>query len=190
MRDDVRRLDRLISDISDASRLDAELARDEIAPVDIGRMMAALVEVHRETAKPGDPTVEHAPGDDDSLVVEGNERRVAQLFENLIDNARSFSPPGGVIRLAARLHEIDGAAVVEVTVEDDGPGIPDGQLEAIFERFYTERPPGETFGIHSGLGLSISKQIVEAHNGVIFAENRGAAGGAVTGARFTVRLPV
>ena len=190
MRDDVRRLDRLISDISDASRLDAELARAEIAPVDIGRMMAALVEVHRETATPGDPTVEHAPGDDDSLVVEGNERRVAQLFENLIDNARSFSPPGGVIRLAARRHEIDGAAVVEVTVEDDGPGIPDGQLEAIFERFYTERPPGETFGIHSGLGLSISKQIVEAHNGVIFADNRGAAGGAVTGARFIVRLPV
>ena len=190
MRDDVRRLDRLISDISDASRLDAELARAEIAPVDIGRMMAALVELHRETAKPGEPAVELAPGDDGALIVEGDERRIAQLFENLIGNARSFSPPGGVIRLAARRYEVDGAAVVEVTVEDDGPGLPEGRLEAIFERFYTERPPGETFGIHSGLGLSISKQIVEAHNGVIFAENRGADGGPTTGARFVVRLPV
>ena len=151
--------------------------------------MAALVEVHRATAKPGDPAVELAPGDDGALIVEGDERRIAQLFENLIGNARSFSPPGGVIRLAARRHEVGGTAVVEVTVEDDGPGLPEGRLEAIFERFYTERPPGETFGIHSGLGLSISKQIVEAHNGVIFAENRGAAGGAPQGARFTVRLP-
>ncbi len=190
MRDDVRRLDRLISDISDASRLDAELARAEIAPVDIGRMMAALVELHRETAKPGDPAIELEPGDDGALIVAGDERRIAQLFENLIGNARSFSPPGGVIRLAARRHEVDGVAVVEVTVEDDGPGLPEGRLEAIFERFYTERPPGETFGIHSGLGLSISKQIVEAHDGVIFAENRGAAGGQVAGARFVVRLPV
>ena len=190
MRDDVRRLDRLISDISDASRLDAELARAEIAPVDIGRMMAALVELHRETAKPGDPAVELEPGDDGALIVAGDERRIAQLFENLIGNARSFSPPGGVIRLAARRHEIDGVAVVEVTVEDDGPGLPEGRLEAIFERFYTERPPGETFGIHSGLGLSISKQIVEAHDGVIFAENRGAAGGQVAGARFVGRFPV
>jgi len=190
MRDDVRRLDRLISDISDASRLDAELARAEIAPVDIGRMMAALVELHRETAKPGDPAVELEPGDNEALIVAGDERRIAQLFENLIGNARSFSPPGGVIRLAARRHEVDGVAVVEVTVEDDGPGLPEGRLEAIFERFYTERPPGETFGIHSGLGLSISKQIVEAHDGVIFAENRGAAGGQVAGARFVVRLPV
>ncbi len=190
MRDDVRRLDRLISDISDASRLDAELARAEIAPVDIGHMMAALVEVHRETAKPGDPAVELAPGDDGALIVEGDERRIAQLFENLISNARSFSPPGGVIRLAARRHEVGGTAVVEVTVEDDGPGLPEGQLEAIFERFYTERPPGETFGIHSGLGLSISKRIVEAHDGVIFAENRGDDGGQTAGARFVVRLPV
>ena len=190
MRDDVRRLDRLISDISDASRLDAELARAEIAPVDIGHMMAALVEVHRETAKPGDPAVELAPGDDGALIVEGDERRIAQLFKNLISNARSFSPPGGVIRLAARRHEVGGTAVVEVTVEDDGPGLPEGQLEAIFERFYTERPPGETFGIHSGLGLSISKRIVEAHDGVIFAENRGDDGGQTAGARFVVRLPV
>jgi two-component system sensor histidine kinase ChvG len=190
MRDDVRRLDRLISDISDASRLDAELARAEIAPVDIGRMMAALVEVHRATAKPGDPVVELTPDGDDALVVDGDERRIAQLFENLIGNARSFSPPGGVIRLAARRRALDGADVVEVTVEDDGPGLPQGQLEAVFERFYSERPPGETFGIHSGLGLSISKQIVEAHNGVIFAENRGDDGGQIAGARFTVRLPV
>ncbi len=190
MRDDVRRLDRLISDISDASRLDAELARAELAPVDIGRMLAALAEVHRATAKPGDPVVELAPGNGGELVVEGDERRIVQLLENLIGNARSFSPPGGVIRLAARRRAVDGIDVVEVTVEDDGPGIPDGRLEAIFERFYTERPPGEAFGIHTGLGLSISKQIVVAHDGVIFAENRGNGGGRIAGACFVVRLPV
>ena len=106
------------------------------------------------------------------------------MFENIIANARSFSPPGGAIRLSARR---DGDWV-EVAVEDDGPGIPADKLAAIFDRFYSERPAGEKFGTHSGLGLSIAKQIVEAHDGVIFAENRGAPDHP-TGARFTVRLP-
>jgi two-component system, OmpR family, sensor histidine kinase ChvG len=111
---------------------------------------------------------------------------LSQVFRNLIANAVSFSPPLGEIRLTAR-H--DGRAVL-ITVEDQGPGIPDEKLTAIFDRFYTERPLGEKFGTHSGLGLSISKQIVEAHRGVIWAENRKDARGAcITGARFCIRLP-
>lgn len=109
-----------------------------------------------------------------------------QVFRNLIANAVSFSPPGGVITLAARRDE----DAVVITVEDEGPGIPEGKLEAIFNRFYTERPTGEKFGTHSGLGLSISKQIVDAHGGVIRAENRRDAEARVAGARFIVRLPL
>jgi two-component system sensor histidine kinase ChvG len=196
-RDDVVRLDRLISDISEASRLDAELARAETGPLDIGAMLATLVDIHRATADGADdcrPTLTltldpDAAGD---LVVEGVEGRIAQVFENIIANARSFSAPGGVIAIAARRTAGDlgdGRGIIEVTVEDHGPGIPTGMLEAIFERFYTERPAGEKFGTHSGLGLSISRQIVEAHGGVIFAENRGDDADRPSGARFVVRLP-
>jgi two-component system sensor histidine kinase ChvG len=110
---------------------------------------------------------------------------LSQVFRNVIGNAVSFSPPRGEIRLTAR-H--DGRAVV-VTVEDEGPGIPDDKLTAIFDRFYTERPLGEKFGTHSGLGLSISKQIVEAHRGMLWAENRRDASGTIIGARFCIRLP-
>jgi two-component system sensor histidine kinase ChvG len=117
--------------------------------------------------------------------VPGIETRLSQVFRNVIANALSFSPPDGEIRLSAR-H--DGRAVL-VTVEDQGPGIPEEKLTAIFDRFYTERPLGEKFGTHSGLGLSISKQIVEAHRGMIWAENRKDANGVVTGARFSIRLP-
>jgi two-component system sensor histidine kinase ChvG len=112
------------------------------------------------------------------------EDRLVQVFQNLIANAISFSPPGGEVRITARL---DGG-FVEVLVDDNGPGLPDGKLEAIFDRFYSERPSGEKFGTHSGLGLSISKQIAEAHGGNIRAENR-IAGGNIQGARFIVRLP-
>ena len=186
VREDVLRLDRLISDISDASRLDAELARAEPEPVDLGLMLAAFVEVHRETAAEGAPALELEleTTPDAPLVVSGVERRLAQVFENIIANARSFSPPGGAIRLSARRV----GDWIEVAVEDDGPGIPAGKLGAIFERFYSERPPGEKFGTHSGLGLSIAKQIVEAHGGAIVAENHGAPG-QPSGARFIVRLP-
>ncbi|MFQ5958183.1 MAG: stimulus-sensing domain-containing protein [Alphaproteobacteria bacterium] len=183
--EDVQRLDRLISDISDASRLDAELARAESAPVDVGAMLAALVEVYRATTKPGEPSLSLTAAPDGALVVEGVEQRLVQVFQNLIANARSFSPADREIRLSARR---DGDWV-EVTVEDDGPGIPAGKLQAIFGRFYSERPAGEKFGTHSGLGLSISKQIVDAHGGVIYAENRG-AGDKPVGARIVVRLPV
>lgn len=193
--DDVQRLDRLISDISNASRLDAELSRAALEPVDIGAMLSMLADIHRTTAEDeeedGDeaeapPDVVIDPPRGGSLTVKGLEGRLTQVFQNLIANALSFSPPGGRVRLAAR-RTPDGA--VEVTVSDDGPGIPDGKEEAIFERFYTERPAGEKFGTHSGLGLSISKQIVEAHGGTIRAANRLGPGGETVGAVFTVRLP-
>ena len=197
--DDVQRLDRLISDISNASRLDAELSRAALEPVDIGAMLRTLADIHRATAEDdegtggtdGDgaaapPQVVVEPPRGGSLTVKGLEGRLTQVFQNLIANALSFSPPGGQVRVAAR-RTPDGA--VEVAVSDDGPGIPEGKEEAIFERFYTERPAGEKFGTHSGLGLSISKQIVEAHGGTIQAANRLGPGGETVGAVFTVRLP-
>jgi two-component system, OmpR family, sensor histidine kinase ChvG len=184
--DDVQRLDRLITDISNASRLDAELGRLEMEPIDIAAMLEALVDMHESTRTEGAPhLVLDLTDRSRGLVVPGIETRLSQVFGNLIANAVSFSPTAGEIRLTAR-H--DGRAVL-VTVEDEGPGIPADKLTAIFDRFYTERPPAEKFGTHSGLGLSISKQIVEAHRGTIWAENRKDAGGAVTGARFCIRLP-
>jgi two-component system sensor histidine kinase ChvG len=184
--DDVERLDRLITDISDASRLDAELSRLELAPVDIAAMLQALVDVHEATRAPAAPRLFlELPERARELVVPGIETRLSQVFLNLIANAASFSAPDGEIRLTAR-H--DGRAVL-VAVEDGGPGVPDDKLTAIFDRFYSERPAGEKFGTHSGLGLSISKQIVEAHRGLIWAENRKSADGALIGARFCIRLP-
>ncbi len=186
-RDDVLRLYRLITDISDASRLDAELARAETGPVDIGALLTTLVDIERTAAVDGGPSVvlEIDPSAAGPLVAEGVEGRFAQVFQNIIANAKSFSRPGGAITIAARR----GPSDIEITIEDQGPGIPAGKLAAIFERFYTERPAGEKFGIHSGLGLSISRQIIEAHGGVIFAENRGDDPDHPTGARFVVRLP-
>jgi len=182
--DDVERLDRLITDISDASRLDAELGRLEVGPVDIAAMLDALADLHESTRTEGAPhLVLEVTDRGRPLIVPGIETRLSQVFGNLIANAVSFSPPLGEIRLTAR-H--DGRAVL-VTVEDQGPGIPDDKLTAIFDRFYTERPLGEKFGTHSRLGLSISKQIVEAHRGMIWAENRKDASG--VGARFCIRLP-
>jgi two-component system sensor histidine kinase ChvG len=178
--EDVERLNRLISDISDASRLDAELSRAETEPVDIAEMLIMLADLYRTTVEAGGPRIV-LDLEDESLVVPGLEGRLVQVFRNLIGNAITFSPPGGVIALSAR-HRGDA---VEVVVEDEGPGIPPAKLEAIFDRFYTERPAGEKFGTHSGLGLSISKQIVEAHRGTIVAANREGR----SGARFTVRLP-
>jgi two-component system sensor histidine kinase ChvG len=189
--EDIERLDRLITDISDASRLDAELSRGEIETVLVGRMLEALVEVHRMTTAQGAPrlalSLPGVPGTPEhDLPVTGIETRLVQVFRNLIANAMSFSPRGGTISIAAQRR--DDAVVV--TVEDEGPGIPEGKLGAIFDRFYTERPAGEKFGTHSGLGLSISKQIVEAHHGTIRAENRCDVDGSTIGARFIVRLPV
>jgi two-component system, OmpR family, sensor histidine kinase ChvG len=184
--DDVERLDRLITDISDASRLDAELSRIELAPVDVAAMLGALAEIHQATRAPDGPhLILELPERGRELIVPAIESRLSQVFRNVIANAASFSPAGGEIRLRAR-H--DGRAVL-VTVEDRGPGIPEDKLTAIFARFYSERPAGEKFGTHSGLGLSISKQIVEAHRGMIWAENRKEIDGTVSGARFCIRLP-
>jgi len=183
--DDVERLNRLITDISDASRLDAELSRAEMAPVDIGSMLRALAELHEATIAEGDPPLQLEIASHQNLVVTGIEGRLVQIWRNLIANAVSFSPPDGRIRIAAAR----AGDKVRVTVTDDGPGIPPEKLAAIFDRFYSERPAGEKFGTHSGLGLSISKQIVEAHGGSIVAANRTAADGRILGAVFTVILP-
>ena len=194
IQDDVKRLDRLISDISDASRLDAELARGEMEAVDLGRLLPALVQVHETalvqgTGGSGDNTGRQVPtlafsGESANCTVSGIEGRLVQVFQNLISNARSFTPPGGKISLSVRRDRGD----VVVHVEDQGPGIPADSLDSIFERFYSERPEGESFGRHSGLGLSISRQIIEAHGGAIHAENIDGAGGRRLGARFVVRL--
>ncbi len=182
---DVIRLDRLISDISDASRLDAELSRTEFKPVDVAALMRALAETYRNAVRESAPGLVLDIEDRDDLVVMGAENRIARVLRNLIDNAVTFSPPGGRIGLA--VWRDDGAVLL--MVEDEGPGIPDDKLEAVFERFYSARPEGEAFGSHSGLGLSISKQIVEAHGGTVTARNRRNPMGNVVGARFILRLP-
>jgi two-component system sensor histidine kinase ChvG len=181
--EDVQRLDRLITDISDASRLDAELSRVELEPVLVGRMLEALVDVHQATQSEAAPRLllSLPASGDGALVVPGIEDRLVQVFRNLIANAISFSPSGAPIRLAA---ERQGDDVV-VIIEDEGPGIPEGKLEAIFERFYSERPAGEKFGTHSGLGLSICREIVEAHHGTIRLDCP-AAGGTI----MEIRLPI
>jgi two-component system sensor histidine kinase ChvG len=188
---DVRRLDRLISDISDASRLDAELQRQEAAPVDLAKLLSTLVAVANEVKRDDgvNVTLRFEGGGTRAFQVPGHDSRLGQIVDNLIENARSFSPPGGSVRLTCRRLRNH----VEILVDDDGPGVRPDALEKIFERFYTDRPH-QGFGQNSGLGLSISKQIVEAHGGAIWIENRTGAPDAdgtptVLGARFIVRLP-
>ncbi len=205
---DVKRLDRLISDISDASRLDADLQRNDKSPVDVARLLDTLVGIARDTPNERkvhvvlDPVRKHnkhpqTGGHDQrdqnsrnvELFVYAHDSRIGQVISNLIDNAISFSPIGGTVHVTLRALEDE----VEICVEDQGPGIPEHALERIFERFYTDRPE-QGFGQNSGLGLSISRQIIAAHRGRIWAENRYGDGkhgqsGAVTGARFIVRLP-
>jgi len=183
--DDVARLDRLISDISDASRLDAELSREKSSTVDVNDLLKALVRAHETVSDNHDPRVELEIPDHAPLVVQGMADRLGQVVRNLVNNAITFSPPGGVVSVYATRK--DGEVVITVT--DEGPGLPEGKFEAIFDRFYTERPKAEKFGTHSGLGLSISKQIVEAHGGSIKADNNVDSNGRVLGARFVVCLP-
>jgi two-component system, OmpR family, sensor histidine kinase ChvG len=196
---DVKRLDRLISDISDASRLDAELAKADAEPVDVAKLAEAVVSMARDVRKPGEadvaltilkPVIPKGRRAADAFLVMGHDSRLGQVLTNLLDNARSFASPGGSI--AVRLSRQGPDVVLEV--EDDGPGVPEHALERIFERFYTDRPPEQGFGHNSGLGLSISRQIVEAHRGRIAVENRPLPSGAADdrqsgGARFIVRLP-
>ncbi len=182
--EDVIRLDRLISDISDASRVDAELSRTATERMDVVPILATLAEIHDATRGDGDPVI-LLDVPNAALRVNAVEGRLVQVLRNLIGNARSFSPSSGRILLRAR----EAGPLVEIGVEDDGPGIPTSKLEHVFDRFYSERPAEEQFGQHSGLGLSISRQIVEALKGRIAAENRLDEGGRVIGARFVVLLP-
>lgn len=183
--DDIQRMDRLITDISDASRLDAELSREETESVDVCRLLELLVEVQQATDDDARIGFKMAVPSGRRLLVSGLEDRLGQVFRNLITNAVSFSPPGGTIHLAARRE--DDWILIEVA--DEGPGIPPDSLENVFNRFYSERPSGEKFGTHSGLGLSISRQIIEAHGGQIWAENRHDEQNRIVGARFRIRLP-
>jgi two-component system sensor histidine kinase ChvG len=182
---DVRRLDRLISDISDASRLDAELQRQEAAPIDLAKLLDALVKAANEVRTDDVKVTLTFEGPLSEFKIAGHDSRIGQVVSNLIDNARSFSPAGGTVRITCR--RVRGE--VEILVDDEGPGIRPEALDKIFERFYTDRPE-QGFGQNSGLGLSISKQIVEAHGGTIRVENRmGGQPSRVLGARFIVRLP-
>ncbi|MCK7613426.1 sensor histidine kinase [Roseibium sediminicola] len=191
---DVRRLDRLISDISDASRLDAELARIQSESIDLAEFLRNMADAANQRTTGVEEasvklTVADAPGIKPYLM-QGHDIRLGQVISNLLDNARSFSPADGTVRVDLSR---DGR-MIKITVDDDGPGIRAENTERIFERFYTDRPDGEGFGNNSGLGLSISRQIIEAHGGTIAATNRlepKADGSQKTvGARFTIRLPV
>jgi two-component system sensor histidine kinase ChvG len=190
LKHDVARLDRLITDISNASRVDAELSRESPRRVNLETLLAEIAAFYDETAKPGDVKVRFiGPDTLEPVAVMGRETPLSQVFRNLIDNARTFSalsersPPE--VRVILRRAGRQAVA----SVEDDGPGVPPENLETVFERFYTSRPRGAAFGDHSGLGLSIARQIIEAHGGRIHAENRTGPDGVVQGARFVVALP-
>jgi two-component system sensor histidine kinase ChvG len=185
---DVRRLDRLVSDISNASRLDSELVKEEEEEFDLLHTVANLSEyLGQQAEETGVEFITDLPAD--SIHIRGLEGRLAQVFVNLITNAISFCEEGDAVRVWARRRDNR----VLVVVEDTGPGIPDEALAKVFMRFYSERPQGD-FGNHSGLGLAISKQIVEAHGGVIWAENIRPTHADITseplGARFVVGLPI
>jgi two-component system, OmpR family, sensor histidine kinase ChvG len=185
--DDVGRLDRLISDISEASRVDSELSREAPDLVNIGLMLQTLGDVYTSTERTGNRGLTcEVEGEDGALIIQGHENRLVQVIRNLIDNAVTFSPEHG--RINIRAAPLDSRVVI--TVDDEGDGIPEAKLEAIFDRFYSERPTGEKFGTHSGLGLSICRQIVVAHDGTIYAENRRSADAAVLGARFIISFPM
>jgi two-component system sensor histidine kinase ChvG len=182
IRDDVRRLDRLITDVSEASRMDAELSRARFESVDVGHMIEQLVEAREARGVTNGIRLAFGRPHRGSAVVFGDGQRLARAIENLIDNAISFSPPGGLVQITAMR---DGQQVV-IRVEDDGPGVPPEERQAIFNRFHSIRPEGEVFGRHSGLGLAIAKAIVEGHTGTISVTDREDDN---HGARFSIRLP-
>ncbi len=183
VRDDVLRLDRLISDISEASRLDAQLSRAKFEPVDVAAMIEGLLgqRAARGVERGISIRFDREPGR--ALVVSGEGARLERVFENLVDNAVSFSPDGGLIIVSA----VAERRALVIRVEDEGPGVPEGEREAVFRRFQSIRPQSEAFGQHSGLGLAIARTIVEAHQGAIIVESREDRLG---GARFVVRLPL
>lgn len=190
LKHDVGRLDRLITDISNASRLDAELSRESPRPLDLDKLLADIAALYAESARPGEVAVRFIPSRGaETCRVLGREGPLSQVFRNLIDNARSFSALSETEEPQVRVSVRRQGRRVIAQVEDDGLGIPPENLETVFERFYTARPKGAAFGGHSGLGLSIARQIVEAHGGQIEAENRLREDGVVQGARFIITLP-
>lgn len=188
---DVRRLDRLISDISDASRLDAELARADAAPLDLERLARELVEISKQISQRKknvkiELVVENKLAIKNPFIINGHDLRIGQVITNLIENARSFvGQESGEIKL--HLSRTKDRCIIRV--DDNGPGIQAENIDRIFERFYTDRPSSEGFGQNSGLGLSISRQIAEAHGGTLKAENLVDEFGVISGARFTLSLP-
>ena len=188
LKQDVNRMERLVTDISNASRLDAELSRDAPAPFDLVRLLRDISKTYSATSRVDAAKVAFVGTQSPSSInINGREGPLSQVFRNLIDNARSFSPPGGTVVISVD-HSGDE---VFAFIDDDGPGMPPENLETVFERFYTSRPKGAAFGGNSGLGLAIARQIVEAHGGRIWAENRrGDADSSPVGARFVVALPI
>ncbi len=185
MAKDVQRLDRLITDISNASRLEAEITRIPLEPLDIGRFVRDVVATYdRVEAKRGIRVVFEDRTFGAGLLVRGREGPLGQVVRNLVDNACSFSPAEGCVRVVLEQSHLGVNPVVRLLVEDDGPGIPPNKRSKIFERFYTDRPAGTAFGNNSGLGLSIVAQIIQTHHGTVRAENRDQGG-----ARFIIELP-
>jgi two-component system sensor histidine kinase ChvG len=183
VRDDVFRLDRLISDISEASRLDAQLSRAKFEPIDVGRLLDGLLAQRHTRGIERNIRLRVDRDEQAAMVVPGEGARLERVFENLIDNAVSFSPDGGLVSIAARCRN----RWLELRFEDEGPGVPEDAREAVFRRFQSIRPDGEAFGRHSGLGLAIARTIVEGHQGTIDVESREDR---LSGARFVVRLPL
>ena len=197
IQEDVGRMDRLISDISRASKVDANLARETAQVINVYDILENITEFYEQTRSGDSARVQHITvnraAEAGAVFIKAFETPFAQVLRNLIDNALTFSPPGGSVRISAKPKNDGHIRQVVITVDDDGPGIPVDNLETVFERFYTDRPGAESFGKNSGLGLAISKQIVEAHAGVIWAENIRPTEADITseplGARFVVGLP-
>jgi len=181
-KDDVVRLDRLIGDISEAARTDAELARAKFEPVDLGPVIEQLVSSWEHRREKGDARLAFARPRRATAVVLGDANRLVRAIDNIIDNAISFSPPGGLVEIAAARVGDE----VRIRIDDEGPGVPEEAREAIFNRFHSIRPEKEHFGRHSGLGLAIARAIVEGHDGEIDVQDRDDA---PSGARFTITLP-
>ncbi|MEO0399358.1 MAG: ATP-binding protein [Pseudomonadota bacterium] len=200
IKQDVARMDRLITDISNASRLDAELARETREGVDLNQLLSDIVELYKTTRKDGEATVSFDASSEAAYLI-GNASALGQVFRNLVDNAKSFSPEGGNVRVRLLTGGVRPRRA-RIYVEDEGPGVPQESLEKIFSRFYTKRPVGASFGNNSGLGLAICRQIAESHGGRVWAENRlqavgpgsahtpDSAADTVLGARFIVELPL
>lgn len=182
IRSDVARLDRLIVDIAETSRLDAELSRARFEPVDLGSLVESLLGLWRPRAKEHGARIAFARPRAGSAVILGDESRLARAIDNIVDNALSFSPPRGLVEIGATW--IDGEVVL--AVEDEGPGVPVEARESIFRRFHSVRPSSEDFGRHSGLGLAIARSTVEGHGGRIEVEDRHDGR---SGARFVMRFP-